>query len=75
MPRQTFENHVRYYAAHHFVFYPLLLVSHHRFPYMHSNDFRNKNISGWQFHTPVFYRMGVLYACVSIMPWEIKTAS
>ena len=27
MRKQTFENHVRYYAAHHFVFYPLLLAA------------------------------------------------
>jgi hypothetical protein len=27
MPRQTFENHVRYYTTHHFVFYPLLLAA------------------------------------------------
>jgi hypothetical protein len=27
MSRQTFSNHVRYYPAHHFVFYPLLLVA------------------------------------------------
>ena len=27
MPDQTFANHVRYYAAHHFVFYPLLLIA------------------------------------------------
>jgi len=27
MARQNFENHVRYYTAHHFVFYPLLLVA------------------------------------------------
>jgi hypothetical protein len=27
MSRQTFENHVRYYTAHHFVFYPLLLIA------------------------------------------------
>jgi hypothetical protein len=27
MSRQTFSNHVRYYPAHHFVFYPLLLIA------------------------------------------------
>jgi hypothetical protein len=27
MPRQTYSNHVRYYPAHHFVFYPLLLIA------------------------------------------------
>ena len=27
MPRQSFKNHVRYYTVHHFVFYPLLLLS------------------------------------------------
>ena len=26
MARQNFQNHIRYYTAHHFVFYPLLLV-------------------------------------------------
>jgi hypothetical protein len=27
MSKQNFANHVRYYAAHHFVFYPLLLIA------------------------------------------------
>jgi hypothetical protein len=27
MHRQKFENHVRYYAPHHFIFYPLLLIA------------------------------------------------
>ena len=27
MSKQTFANHVRYYAVHHFVFYPLLLIA------------------------------------------------
>jgi Family of unknown function (DUF6526) len=27
MRRQNFANHVRYYAPHHFVFYPLLLIA------------------------------------------------
>ena len=27
MPRQNFENHVRYYTTHHFIFYPLLLIA------------------------------------------------
>jgi|SRR5450432_347246 len=27
MPKQHFDNHVRYYTPHHFVFYPLLLVA------------------------------------------------
>jgi hypothetical protein len=27
MSRQNFENHVRYYAPHHYVFYPLLLTA------------------------------------------------
>ena len=27
MPKQNFENHVQYYAPHHYVFYPLLLVA------------------------------------------------
>jgi hypothetical protein len=27
MARQSFENHVRYYTTHHFVFYPLLLAA------------------------------------------------
>ena len=27
MRRQSFSNHVRYYTAHHFVFYPLLLMA------------------------------------------------
>jgi hypothetical protein len=27
MQKQNFSNHVRYYTAHHFVFYPLLLIA------------------------------------------------
>ena len=27
MARQNFRNHVRYYTTHHFIFYPLLLIS------------------------------------------------
>jgi hypothetical protein len=27
MPKQSFSNHVRYNTAHHFVFYPLLLIA------------------------------------------------
>jgi hypothetical protein len=27
MARQNFQNHIRYYTAHHFVFYPLLLIA------------------------------------------------
>jgi hypothetical protein len=27
MARQNFQNHTRYYTAHHFVFYPLLLIA------------------------------------------------
>jgi Family of unknown function (DUF6526) len=27
MARQNFKNHIRYYTAHHFVFYPLLLIA------------------------------------------------
>lgn len=27
MPKQTYANHIRYYPAHHYVFYPVLLVS------------------------------------------------
>jgi hypothetical protein len=27
MARQNFQNHIRYYTAHHFIFYPLLLIA------------------------------------------------
>jgi hypothetical protein len=27
MARQNFQNHIRYYTAHHFVFYPMLLIA------------------------------------------------
>jgi len=27
MPKQNFENHIRYYPMHHYVFYPLLLTT------------------------------------------------
>ena len=27
MQKQTFANHVKFYAAHHFIFYPLLLIA------------------------------------------------
>jgi Family of unknown function (DUF6526) len=27
MARQNFQNHIRYYAPHHFIFYPLLLIA------------------------------------------------
>jgi hypothetical protein len=27
MPKQNFANHVRYYTAHHFIYYPLLLIA------------------------------------------------
>ncbi len=40
MPKQNFSNHVRYYPAHHFIFYPLLLValiaSAYAFNHIHS---------------------------------------
>jgi Family of unknown function (DUF6526) len=27
MARQNFQNHIRYYTAHHFIFYPLMLIA------------------------------------------------
>jgi Family of unknown function (DUF6526) len=40
MRTQTFANHVRYYAPHHFVFYPLLLatITASVYAYRHSAD-------------------------------------
>lgn len=43
MPQQNYKNHVRYYPAHHFVFYPLLLIAigitvryYFKYPGLHS---------------------------------------
>jgi hypothetical protein len=40
MRRQSFSNHVRYYTAHHFVFYPLLLLAlgYSVYAYNHHSD-------------------------------------
>lgn len=43
MPEQNYKNHVRYYPAHHFVFYPLLFIAlgicvwyYFKYPDLHS---------------------------------------
>ncbi len=46
MPKQNFENHVHYYAPHHYVFYPLLLAAIGASVYAFNNHPDQKSIWG-----------------------------
>src|ERR1700724_3467675 len=44
MAKQNFANHVRYYAPHHFVFYPLLLIAVSAAVYAYSHHADQKDL-------------------------------